>query len=104
MCMNGIGTNISLLKAFASFLPIILLGQGKTIAQAQLLSAPPFVVAVAFALPAAYACDRVGKRGAFLIAQSCICIVGLMMTAYGKQNKVSFVYGSISNSYSIFCF
>lgn len=58
-------------------------------AQSQLLAALPFVAAVVFALALAYACDKTGKRSIYIIGQAMVCIAGLMMTGYAKQNKVS---------------
>jgi len=76
--------------ALATFMPIIFTGAGYSVAQSQLLSAPPYVVAVVFALGMSWACDRTGKRGAYLIVQCLVTIVGLMMVAYGKDRDVRY--------------
>ncbi|KAG8807311.1 hypothetical protein FRC18_005628, partial [Serendipita sp. 400] len=58
--------------AIASFAPIILMGGGRSVVQSQLLTAPPFVASVVFALITAYLCDKTGKRSLYLIGQAAL--------------------------------
>ncbi|KAH8926110.1 MFS general substrate transporter [Atractiella rhizophila] len=73
--------------AYSSFLPIILAGFGKSVAQSQLLATPPYIVAVTLSTILSYCADRFGHRYLFLIGQSLLSICGLLMTAYALDNN-----------------
>ncbi|KAK0542662.1 hypothetical protein OC845_006508, partial [Tilletia horrida] len=51
------------LSPFAVYLPSILEGMGYTMLQSQGYSVPPYLVAFAISIGAAYVCDRYGGRG-----------------------------------------
>jgi MFS family permease len=72
--------------AFAYFLPIILEGMGYSAARAQILSAPPYIVACVIGFSLAVVADRVRMRSPIIALQACMCIVGLSITAYATDN------------------
>jgi MFS family permease len=65
-------------------------GMGYTAGVANLLSAPPVVFAVITAFSFAWLGDRYRMRGPVIAAQSIICIVGLMITAYHHKHGVRY--------------
>lgn len=76
--------------AFSYFLPIILKGMGYSTAMAQILTAPPFVFAVIFGMSMAFVADKMRMRGPVIAAQAIVCLIGLAITAYAKQNPVRY--------------
>lgn len=57
---------------------------------ANLLSAPPVFFAVISAFSFAWLSDKYRTRAPVIAAQSIICIIGLMITAYHKNNVVRY--------------
>jgi len=76
--------------AFAYFTPVIIRGMGYTASVANLLSAPPVVFAVIIAFIFAWIGDKYHLRAPCIAAQSTICLTGLMLTAYHKNNGVRY--------------
>jgi MFS family permease len=79
--------------AFAYFTSVILRGMGHSTDMVFLLSAPPAIAAIPWSYLIAYLADRTRMRSPWLILNYVICIIGLMMTAYHKNNSVR--YGGI---------
>lgn len=71
--------------AFGYFLPIIFEGMGWTAEKAQLMSAPPYVFACIVGFLFAVLADKMRMRGPVIAMQACICIVGLLTTAYSTN-------------------
>jgi len=63
---------------------------GYTAGVANLLSAPPVVFAVISAFGFAWIGDKYHLRAPIIAAQSTICLIGLMLTAYHKNNAVRY--------------
>ncbi|KAJ9661449.1 hypothetical protein H2201_006480 [Coniosporium apollinis] len=76
--------------AFAYFTPVIIRGMGYTAGVANLLSAPPVVFAVIVAFSFAWLADHYHLRAPIIAAQATICLIGLMLTAYHKNNGVRY--------------
>ncbi|TFK73949.1 MFS general substrate transporter [Pluteus cervinus] len=72
--------------AIGFFVTIILAGMGWGIRDSLLLSAPPYVFAAISAFGFAYISDKTKKRGIFIIIQTLISIIGLLITGYVKNN------------------
>lgn len=65
-------------------------GMGYTAGVANLLSAPPVVFAVIVAFGFAWIGDKFHLRAPIIATQSTICLIGLMLTAYHKNNGVRY--------------
>jgi len=76
--------------AYGYFTPIILIGLGFSVKDAQLLIAPTGVSACLFALLLARLSDRYRLRGPIIILQALMTIIGLSMTGFHPNNKVRF--------------
>ena len=63
---------------------------GYTAGVANLLSAPPVVFAVISAFIFAWIGDKYHLRAPCIMAQSTICLIGLMLTAYHRNNGVRY--------------
>jgi MFS-type transporter involved in bile tolerance (Atg22 family) len=72
--------------ALAYFAPVIIYGMGYSAAVTQLLSAPPVAFAVICALAVSYFSDKYKVRSPAIFLQCVIGIIGLMITAYAKNN------------------
>lgn len=57
---------------------------------AQLMTAPPVVFAVITSMIFAWLSDKFRIRSPFIAIQALICIIGLMLVAYAKQNGVRY--------------
>lgn len=77
--------------AFPYFMPYLLQSMGYDAKTIQLLSAPPYVSAVAIAFSFAWASDRTRLRGPFIIAGSLLIILGLSLTAYHHNNSIRYL-------------
>jgi len=78
--------------AFSYFLPIILQrGMGYSDAMAQILTAPPFVFAVMTGMAFAVLADKFRMRAPIIVAQACMVVIGLSITAYTKGNAPRYV-------------
>jgi len=76
--------------AYGYFTPIILIGLGFSVKDAQLLIAPTGVSACLFALGLSRLADRFRLRGPFIILQALMAITGLSMTGFHPNNSVRF--------------
>ncbi|KAL1678216.1 major facilitator superfamily domain-containing protein [Schizophyllum commune] len=76
--------------ALAYFVSVILHGIGYSRAQALILSAFPYLPAIASAVLFARLADRYKRRGIFIVLQALITIVGLSLMAFARQNSVRY--------------
>ncbi|KAK0191764.1 major facilitator superfamily domain-containing protein [Armillaria mellea] len=83
----------ALLYGLAYFTPSIVLSLGYTAARAQLMSVPPFAVAFAVSLTAAYLCDRHQIRGIVGVASSICALVGFTVFLCASSARTQ--YGSL---------
>ncbi|KDR68723.1 hypothetical protein GALMADRAFT_231049 [Galerina marginata CBS 339.88] len=72
--------------AIGFFITIILFGMGYSTSDALLLTAPPGLVAAISVYFFAWISDKTKLRAPWLAVQNVICIVGLVVAAYAKQN------------------
>ncbi|KAF9486023.1 MFS general substrate transporter [Pholiota conissans] len=86
------------------FLPIILRGMGWSQTNSLLLSAPPYGPSIVTTMLIAYFSDKHKHRAGFIVGSVIVCLVGLSITAFAKQNEVRY-FGvfltTIGNSGSI---
>ncbi|KAF9045108.1 major facilitator superfamily domain-containing protein [Panaeolus papilionaceus] len=80
------------------FLPIILTGMGWSRTHALLLSVPPYGPTIIVSLVISYYSDKYRHRSSFMIGGSMICIVGLALTAFAKQNAVRYFGAFLTNA------
>lgn len=76
--------------ALAFFISLILKGMGWSTSAALLLSAPPYGPAVITVMLFSWLSDKYKHRGAFIIIQTLICTVGLVLMAFAKGNNVRY--------------
>lgn len=77
--------------AYSYFLPVILKqGMGYTTAQAQLLSAAPYVLAAFVTFTSGWLGDRYHIRGPIIAVHQLLTAVGMLITAYGGSNGVRY--------------
>ncbi|KAJ3507198.1 hypothetical protein NLJ89_g6443 [Agrocybe chaxingu] len=76
--------------AIVFFVTIILRGMGYTEALALLLTAPPGVFAAAVCFFFAWLADRTRHRALWLFVENLICITGLAIAAYSKNDPVRY--------------
>ncbi|PLB50639.1 permease of the major facilitator superfamily [Aspergillus steynii IBT 23096] len=78
--------------AIAYFLPIILQqGMGYDVGAAQCLVAPPFALAGLVMYATAWVGDRYRVRGAIVVFNACLCIIGLPIMGFAKGNAARYV-------------
>lgn len=78
--------------AIAYFLPIILReGMGFSIGESQCLVAPPYGLAGIVMFGTAWVGDRYRKRGLILIFNAMLCIIGLPIMGFHKDNAVRYM-------------
>ena len=101
--------NTTPLYAFSLFLPTILEGMGYSGIHGQLLSVPPYAVAVCLTVAVGYVADRQQRRGLFNIGFVCIAITGFIMLLSSASPRVQYagtflaaagIYPTIPNSIS----
>ncbi|TRM69109.1 major facilitator superfamily domain-containing protein [Schizophyllum amplum] len=76
--------------ALAYFVSVILHGIGYSKAQALIMSAFPYLPAIATAVGFARMADRYKLRGVFIVAQALLCVTGLALMAFAKLNTVRY--------------
>ncbi|KAK6371436.1 hypothetical protein LTS17_008686 [Exophiala oligosperma] len=74
----------------ALFLPTIVATLGYTNTLAQLMSAPPYVVACGFCILGGWAADRVQSRGIFMVGFQCVALVGIILQIAAKQDRAKY--------------
>lgn len=74
----------------ALFLPTIVATLGYTNTSAQLMSAPPYVVACGFCILGGWAADRVQSRGIFMVGFQCVALVGIILQIAAKQDRAKY--------------
>lgn len=70
--------------AFAYFLPVILAGGGYSTELSLCLSAPPYIFAAIYTFAVAVGSDKTRQRGAFIVLNSLVCFVGLIIMGYAR--------------------
>ncbi|KAF5354896.1 hypothetical protein D9756_005469 [Leucocoprinus leucothites] len=81
----------------AYFISIILKGMGWSQTKALLLSAPPYGPPILTVLVFSWLSDRLRHRSGFIILNTLICIAGLCLTAFAKQNEVRYFGTFLTN-------
>ncbi|KAJ0303781.1 hypothetical protein COL516b_006218 [Colletotrichum fioriniae] len=90
--------------AYSYFLPIILRnGMGFSSTQAQLLSAPPYVLAAIVAYISGYLGDRYKIRGPIIAVHQALTAVGMLITVYGKANGARYFGAFLGIGFLQFC-
>ncbi|PPR06530.1 hypothetical protein CVT24_001424 [Panaeolus cyanescens] len=80
------------LPSFAQgfFLPIILKGMGWSKTAALLLSVPPYGPTIVTTMIVAHYADKLKHRSGFIAGCTLVCLTGLTLTAFAKQNAVRY--------------
>ncbi|KAH6889799.1 major facilitator superfamily domain-containing protein [Thelonectria olida] len=90
--------------AYSYFLPIILRdGMGYSSTQAQLLSAPPYVLAAIMTYVSGWLGDRYKLRGPIIAVHQALTAVGMLITAYGKANGARYFGAFLGIGFLQFC-
>ncbi|KAK1454804.1 hypothetical protein CMEL01_03564 [Colletotrichum melonis] len=90
--------------AYSYFLPIILRnGMGFSSTQAQLLSAPPYVLAAIVAYISGYLGDKYKIRGPIIAVHQALTAVGMLITVYGKANGARYFGAFLGIGFLQFC-
>ncbi|PFH52138.1 hypothetical protein AMATHDRAFT_79876 [Amanita thiersii Skay4041] len=76
--------------ALAYYISIILRGMGYSEATALLLSAPPYGPAILSTMFFSWLSDRHKHRAGYILIQSVICIVGVLLTAFANNHGVRY--------------
>ncbi|KAI0902624.1 MFS general substrate transporter [Annulohypoxylon nitens] len=76
--------------SFSLFLPTIIRNMGYSANNAQLMSAPPYVLACLFAIAGSQLADRCRQRGVFLLGFQLIAILGLAMLAASENPTLQY--------------
>lgn len=76
--------------AFSYFLPVILKAGGFTTELSLSLSAPPYVAAGIYTFGIAYLSDRLRKRALFITINATVCLVGVVVMAFGGKVGVRY--------------
>ncbi|KAB5590086.1 transport protein [Ceratobasidium theobromae] len=88
--------------AFSLFIPQIIKDLGYTAAKAQLMSTPPYCLAMFVAFAAAYFSDKVGRRAPFVMGLQLISITGYTMIRATSDARVAYtgIFLTCSGVYS----
>ncbi|KAH7176816.1 major facilitator superfamily domain-containing protein [Dactylonectria macrodidyma] len=90
--------------AYSYFLPIILRdGMGFSSTQAQLLSAPPYILAAIMTFVSGYLGDRYKLRGPIIAVHQALTAAGMLITAYGKSNGARYFGAFLGVGFLQFC-
>jgi len=76
--------------ALSYFLPVILNGQGYDVKMSLSLSCPPYICAAIFTLISATLSDRQQNRARYMLINSLVTFVGLMIVAYAPKAGVKY--------------
>ena len=88
--------------AFSLFIPSIIKDLGYTAAKAQLMSTPPYCLAMFVAYAAATYSDKVGRRAPFVMGLQLLSITGYAMIRASSNPQVSYagIFLTCSGVYS----
>ncbi|WYZ44603.1 hypothetical protein EsH8_VII_001039 [Colletotrichum jinshuiense] len=90
--------------AYSYFLPIILRnGMGFSSTEAQLLSAPPYVLAAIVAFVSGWLGDKYKIRGPIIAVHQALTAVGMLITVYGKANGARYFGAFLGIGFLQFC-
>ncbi|KAH6967852.1 major facilitator superfamily domain-containing protein [Ilyonectria sp. MPI-CAGE-AT-0026] len=90
--------------AYSYFLPIILRdGMGYSSTQAQLLSAPPYILAAIMTFVSGWLGDRYKLRGPIIALHQALTAASMLITAYGKANAVRYFGAFLGVGFLQFC-
>jgi len=89
--------------AIGYFITIILRSMGWGLRDSFLLSSPPYCFAAIVCFAFAWISDRTKKRAIFIAIATVITLVGLVLTAYAKQNGVRYLGLFIANAGASAC-
>ncbi|KAF2657342.1 major facilitator superfamily transporter [Lophiostoma macrostomum CBS 122681] len=81
----------SSLYSFSLFLPTIISKMGYTDSKAQLMTAPPYVVACFFCVMAGWVADKHRQRGVYMIGFNLIAIIGFVIQLRTGQAKFKYL-------------
>jgi MFS family permease len=84
---------LSALYSFGLFVPTIVQGLGYSAIRAQLFSVPPYAVAAALTVVAAYASDKYKMRGPIMLCFLPLSIIGYAIISHTHNNHVK--YGAL---------
>ncbi|EOD44009.1 putative phthalate transporter protein [Neofusicoccum parvum UCRNP2] len=82
--------NTTISSALIYFLPLILRGMGFSVGVAQLVNAPPYLVAGLWCCATGWVSDRRRCRGAFIVLNSLLCVVGLPLLGFAEGTGVRY--------------
>jgi len=68
--------------ALAYFMPLLLRGMGFSVANAQILTFPPYVAAFIYAVSCGYLSDKFGNRSAFIMTNAILNIIACALLGY----------------------
>lgn len=89
MCAITIGI-FTPLYCISLFLPSIVKGLGYKDGTAQLMSAPPYIVACFCCIVAGYSADKLKSRGVFIIGLNTLAVIGTIMLAVSHNDQVKY--------------
>ncbi|KAK7415768.1 hypothetical protein QQX98_005681 [Neonectria punicea] len=90
--------------AYSYFLPVILRdGMGYSSTQAQLLSAPPYILAAIMTYVSGWLGDRYKLRGPIIAVHQALTAAGMLITAYGKANAARYFGAFLGIGFLQFC-
>lgn len=100
--IHRISSNCIPVYALSLFLPSIIANMGYKNADAQLLSTPPYILAMCSALLFAYISDKKGVRGPCVLFSEALAIIGYAILIATKNAKYSYVgtFLSCAGTYS----
>ncbi|KAL1631089.1 hypothetical protein SLS56_004615 [Neofusicoccum ribis] len=82
--------NTTISSALIYFLPLILRGMGFSVGVAQLINAPPYLIAGLWCCATGWVSDRRRCRGAFIVLNSLLCVVGLPLLGFAEGTGVRY--------------
>lgn len=88
--------------AFSLFIPQIIKDLGYKAAKAQLMSTPPYCIAMCVAFVAAYYSDKVGRRAPFVMGLQLLSIIGYSMVRLTRNSHIAYtgIFFACSGVYS----
>ncbi|PGH10718.1 hypothetical protein AJ79_05309 [Helicocarpus griseus UAMH5409] len=90
--------------AYSYFLPVILKeGMGFSTTESQLLSAPPYVLAAVMTYISGWISDKYQIRGPVIAVHQLLTAVGMLITAYGKENGARYFGAFLGIGFLQYC-